>query len=85
MNFRVAWSVRARRDLLFVTPWQDAAWIASEVDRYAVHGIGDVRRVSLPPDGQLCPVLFIPGYRVALAFDRTTATFWVLFVTRAPA
>lgn len=80
MSRRLAWSDEAIDDLRAIT-WQDAAWIAAEVARYCELGIGDVRRVPLST-GQLVPVLFLPGYRVAFAYDRTTLTLWVRWVSR---
>lgn len=82
MTIRVAWSDRANAQLRDVVPWQDAAWIASEVLRYAEHGIGDVRRVPLP-NGQMVRTLFLPSYRVVFAFNRTTRTLWVRSVFRS--
>jgi hypothetical protein len=82
MRRRVAWSDEAERDLRAIS-WPDAAWIAiaSEVARYAEHGVGDLRRVALS-SGQITPILFLPGYRVAFAYDRTTQTLWVRWVWR---
>lgn len=80
MSLRVGWGEDAERDLRGL-PWADAAWIAAEVVRYAEHGIGDVRRTALP-SGQVVPVLFLPGYRVSFAYDRTTRTLWVRAVWR---
>lgn len=81
MSLRLAWSARAERELQEVRSWQDAAWIASEVARYAATGIGDVRRAPTA-HGPSEPVLFLPGYRVAFLFDRTTRTLWVRSVWR---
>jgi hypothetical protein len=39
------------------------------------------RRVALS-SGQITPILFLPGYRVAFAYDRTTQTLWVRWVWR---
>ena len=80
MKRHVLWSGDAERDLLAI-PWTDAAWISAQVARYAEHGIGDVRRTSLP-SGQIVPILFLPGYRVAFAYDRTARTLWVRWVWR---
>lgn len=81
MSVHLAWSEYAEEALRNI-PWLDAAWIASEVARYAEHGVGDVRRVPLA-SGSLAPVLFLPGYRVVLSYDRTTRTLWVRGVLRA--
>ena len=82
MSLHLAWSARAERQLEGIA-WQDAAWICAEVARYAEHGVGDVRR-SLLPSGATAPVLFLPGFRVVLAYDRSTRTLWVLSVYRPP-
>lgn len=82
MSLRLAWSSRAERELNEIPVWQDAAWICAEVARYAERGIGDVRRAPTV-HGPSEPVLFLPGYRVALVYDRTTRTLWVRSVWRA--
>ncbi|MCL2778375.1 MAG: hypothetical protein FWD73_10250 [Polyangiaceae bacterium] len=82
MSVQVGWSERATNQLLAVVPWEDAAWIASEVARYASDGIGDVRKLALA-SGQIAPVLFLPGYRIVFAYDRTTRTLWVRLVLHA--
>lgn len=81
MSLDVEWTSGALADLRAII-WQDAAWIAAEIARYAEHGIGDVRRVSLPTGAQGL-VLFLPGYRVWLTFDRAARTLWVWRVARA--
>lgn len=83
MSLRIAWSTRAQRELTEIT-WQDAAWICAEVARYAEHGTGEVRRTLLST-GASAPVLFLPGFRVLLAYDRATRELWVLSVYRPPA
>ena len=82
MSVQVEWSERATNQLRDIVPWEDAAWIASEVERYASDGIGDVRKLALA-SGQIAPVLFLPGYRVVFAYDRTTKTLWVRLVLHA--
>lgn len=81
MSLGVEWTANAIEDLQAIG-WQDAAWIAAEVARYADHGIGDLRRVRFPTGGQGL-VFFLPGYRVWLTFDRGTRTLWVWRVARA--
>lgn len=80
MSLAVEWTAGAMADLRAIA-WQDAAWIAAEVARYAEQGIGDMRRVPLPTGGRGL-VLFLPGYRVWLTFDRTARTLWVWRVAR---
>lgn len=84
MSLHPIWHPTAERDLLD-TPWRDAAWIASEVDRLAESGIGDVR-VDQRPDGGREFVLVLPGYRVSVTFDRVTKVVhvWRVWRVRPP-
>lgn len=82
MSLALAWWPEAEEDLRGIQSWQDAAWIDTEVRRYAEHGIGDLRRVVLP-SGERALVLFVPGYRVLMTFDRFARTLHVWRVLRS--
>jgi len=81
MSFRVDWQPGADQALRNI-PWRDAAWISSEVNRLATDGVGDVRP-EVQPDGSRLLVLFLPGYRVRLRFDRRERVLYVWHVSRS--
>jgi hypothetical protein len=83
VTLRPVWHAPAERDLRD-TPWQDAAWIASEVARLAEGGIGDVR-IGERPDGGREFYLVLPGYRVSVTFDRVDKVVHVWRIFRRPA
>ena len=82
MTLSVAWDPRAVRDLTAIRSWQDAAWIVREVDRYANHGIGDLR-IVVTREGRRARALFLPGFRVFVCLDRAASCLWVVEVLRS--
>lgn len=78
----VWWPESEAADLHRIRSWQDAAWIDSEVHRYANDGVGDLRRIVLP-SGQRALTLVLPGYRVLMTFERTTKTLRVRRILRS--
>ena len=81
MSLTVVWHPPARDDLLHI-PWQDAAWIAAEIDRIARDGVGDVRGTTFPT-GERRYRLFLPGVRVLITFDRLNRILHVWRVMRS--
>lgn len=82
MSLEVVWSPGAVTDLRAIVNWQDAAWIVREVNRYAGDGIGALR-IVLNPSGTRAWVLFLPSFRVFLAWDRRAARLSVLQILRS--
>lgn len=82
MSLATLWWPEAAEDLRALSSWRDAAWIDSEVQRYANDGVGDLRRVTLR-SGRSVFALVLPGYRVLMTFDRTTRTLHVWRVLRS--
>jgi plasmid stabilization system protein ParE len=82
MTLSVAWDPRAEQDLRDIRSWQDAAWIVREVNRYATHGIGDLR-IVVTPQGRRARVLFLPAFRVFMCLDRANSCLWIVEVLRS--
>ncbi len=82
MSIATLWWPEAEEDLRALRSWRDAAWIDSEVRRYAEDGVGDLRRVVLP-SGRSAHVLFLPGHRVVISVDRAGRALHIWRVLRA--
>lgn len=80
MTWAAHWEPDAEDDLRKI-PWQDAAWIVREVNALVDDGIGDLRLIVLP-SGSRARVLYLPGYRVGVSYDRATRTVHVWGVWR---
>lgn len=82
MSAKAFWWPDAEEDLRALRSWRDAAWIDSEVRRYAEDGVGDLRRVLLP-SGRSVHVLFLPGFRVVMSVDRASRALHIWRILRA--